>query len=196
MIKMYPACRIHTQTWRSSVVLCFSPVLMEESFHLFLFFPSHCGIKVLGVILSLFFFFFLSFWALIIVFPLMLSKAHINCVLSFSPLSTALSVDDGPPLPCMKLKVTVCCESSKYSPLSLFFFFFLGKEKKKPSFLAPSHALRRPSFSARNPLAYLLPPSLYFIFCFLLQLQISDLFNVLTSVSALPTSTIQIKKLF
>lgn len=195
MIKMYPACRIHTQTWRSSVVLCFSPVLMEESFHLFFFFSLSLWDQSLGSHFVPFFFFFLSFWALIIVFPLMLSKAHINCVLSFSPLSTALSVDDGPPLPCMKLKVTVCCESSKYSPLSLF-FFLPGERKKKPSFLAPSHALRRPSFSARNPLAYLLPPSLYFIFCFLLQLQISDLFNVLTSVSALPTSTIQIKKLF
>ncbi|KTG03321.1 hypothetical protein cypCar_00013196 [Cyprinus carpio] len=30
---------------------------------------------------------------------------------------SSLSTDDGPPLPCMKLRVTVCCPPSKYSPL-------------------------------------------------------------------------------
>lgn len=130
-------CMMHTQMWRSSVlalVLCFSPALMEQSFCLsFIFFPSlSVGSKSWESFCP-----FLSFWALIIVFPLMLSKARINCVpLSpvFLSLSTALSVDDGPSLPCMKLKVIV---SSKYSPPFLSFFFSWGKKKKNKTHLFP-----------------------------------------------------------
>lgn len=35
---------------------------------------------------------------------------------SFSLFSPALPTDEGPPLPCMKLRVTVCCEPSEYPP--------------------------------------------------------------------------------
>lgn len=43
-------------------------------------------------------------------------------------LFLALSTDDGPPLPCMKLRVTVCCPPSKYILLFIIYFcphFFL-----------------------------------------------------------------------
>lgn len=118
----YQDCMMHTHTNGKEISISWSPVFQR------------CANGT--VILSLFslslwdqslgesFCPFLSFWALIIVFPLMLSKAHINCVplsVLFLSLSTALSVDDGPPLPCMKLKVTV---SSKYSSRFLFLFFF------------------------------------------------------------------------
>lgn len=39
---------------------------------------------------------------------------------SVSLFAAALPTDEGPPLPCMKLRVTVCCEPSEYSSFHLF----------------------------------------------------------------------------
>uniref|UniRef100_A0A3B5AQK1 Ephrin RBD domain-containing protein n=1 Tax=Stegastes partitus TaxID=144197 RepID=A0A3B5AQK1_9TELE len=36
---------------------------------------------------------------------------------------SSLPADEGPPLPCMKLRVTVCCEPSEYTPLFICSFF-------------------------------------------------------------------------
>lgn len=47
--------------------------------------------------------------------------AHLN--LSLSLFFPALPTDEGPPLPCMKLRVTVCCEPSEYTPLFICSFF-------------------------------------------------------------------------
>lgn len=44
----------------------------------------------------------------------LLSKPLIYTFLFFF---AALPTDEGPPLPCMKLRVTVCCEPSEYTPL-------------------------------------------------------------------------------
>lgn len=133
MIKMYPACRIHTQTWRSSVVLCFSPVLMEESFHLFFFFPSHCGIKVLGVILSLFFFFFCLFEHWLSFFPWCFPK-HTLTAFCLSPrsLQPCLWMMD-PPFRAWSSK-SLCAASPVSTPLFLFFFLLPGERKKKTLF--------------------------------------------------------------
>ena len=52
------------------------------------------------------------------------SSLYVSLPLYMSPslslwvaLPPALPTDEGPPLPCMKLRVTVCCEPSKCSPL-------------------------------------------------------------------------------
>uniref|UniRef100_A0A3Q4GC45 Ephrin RBD domain-containing protein n=1 Tax=Neolamprologus brichardi TaxID=32507 RepID=A0A3Q4GC45_NEOBR len=71
---------------------------------------------------------------------------------------SSLPTDEGPPLPCMKLRVTVCCAPSEYTPL-----FILTPRHKHP--LIPSLSL--PPFSLCLTLFQSFQPSFFFFFFFI-----------------------------
>uniref|UniRef100_A0A3P9C722 Ephrin RBD domain-containing protein n=1 Tax=Maylandia zebra TaxID=106582 RepID=A0A3P9C722_9CICH len=55
---------------------------------------------------------------------------------------SSLPTDEGPPLPCMKLRVTVCCAPSEYTPLFICCFFHAHPAPlctPRHSFLCLSH---------------------------------------------------------
>ncbi|XP_066539325.1 ephrin-A4 [Hoplias malabaricus] len=59
---------------------------------------------------------------------------------------SSLSTDDGPPLPCMKLKVTVCCEPTT-----------TGKQQEPVKGSPPPGSVARPGRSSSLSLLFLIP---------------------------------------